>query len=252
MFRLIGSLFFNIFAHYTLSNRLEYIKLRVRRGNPPQINQPLGEPIHISRTFVLSLSGSINRQSKIENRFSKEKVDYTIAEGVLGMESSRTSYAISDRSLSYLTYGSIGCWLGHYSIWGNVHREGAEHSMVFEDDVILAQDFKHRLDSVLQFTPKDFDIIFLNSGNNYPHNKRVVINDSIFIPYQIRNGAYGYIISLSGVNKLLKMIPSVKVTRGGIDSAIGALIRNKKILAYHLNEPICWVDYSFPSSTKLK
>ena len=248
--KLLSSLVLNAFAHYTFSNRIEYVKLRLRWRKPPEIECIVVKPICIQKTFVLSLKTSLNRRAIIRTRFDDEKLGYTFSNGVAGLDNCRFSNAISMRSVNYLSKGSIGCWLGHYSIWAEAANHNLEYSMIFEDDIILAKNFNKELSHALQAVPPDFDILFLNSGNNYPHNKRNIVNRKIFTPYQIRNGAYGYVISHNGARKLLSMVPTVQVTRGGVDSAIGALIRNKRLIAYHLNEPLCWVDFSFNSSTK--
>ncbi|UOR04160.1 glycosyltransferase family 25 protein [Hymenobacter aerilatus] len=198
----------------------------------------------------MSLKTSLNRRAIFKNRFDNENLKYVIIDGFTGLDAYIFPNAISVRSKQYLSKGSIGCWLGHYSIWMEAANQKLEYSMIFEDDVILTKDFNNLLSCAFDKVPSDFDILFLNSGNNYPHNKRFIVNELFFTPYQIRNGAYGYIISYNGAIKLLNMIPTVQVTRGGVDSAIGVLIRNKRITAYHLNEPLCWVDFSFISSIK--
>lgn len=248
--KLFGSLVLNTLAHYNFSNRIEYAKLRLRWHKPPEVKRIVGKPICIRQTFVLSLKTSLNRRSVIKKRFDNEKLEYTISDGVIGLDTCKSAKSISTRSVNYLSKGSIGCWLGHYSIWTEAANRKLEYSMIFEDDIILAKNFNDKLNHVFARVPPDFDILFLNSGNNCPHNKRMIINEQVFVPYQIRNGAYGYIISYDGARKLLSMVPTVRVTRGGIDSAIGSLIRNKNLIAYHLNEPLCWVDFSFGSSTK--
>jgi GR25 family glycosyltransferase involved in LPS biosynthesis len=248
--KLFSSLVLNAFAHYNFSNRIEYAKLRLRWRKPPEVKRIIDKPICIRQIFILSLKTSLNRRGVIKKRFDDEKLVYTVSDGVVGLDTYRFPNAISKRSANYLSRGSIGCWLGHYSIWAEAISRKFEYSMIFEDDIMLAENFSSKLNHALKLVPADFDILFLNSGNNYPHNKRDVINGQAFVPYQIRNGAYGYIVSFSGARKLLSMVPTVQVTRGGIDSAIGSLIRDRRILAYHLNEPLCWVDFSFVSSTK--
>lgn len=248
--KLFGSLMLNAFAHYTFSNRVEYIKLRLRWYKAPEVKRPVDKLVCICQTFVLSMKTSLNRRNVIKNRFDNEKLGYIIFDGVTGYDTYKFANAISELSVNYLSKGSVGCWLGHYSIWTEVASRKLEYSMIFEDDIILVNDFNNKLSHALEKVPSDFDILFLNSGNNYPHNRRVIINEQVFVPYQIRNGAYGYIISYEGARKLLNMVPTVRVTRGGVDSAIGSLIRNKRIVAYHLNEPLCWVDFSFGSNTK--
>lgn len=248
--KLIRSLVFNAFAHYNFSNRIEYTKLILRWHKPPEVEYAVDGPIYIRQIFVLSLKVSLNRRSVVKKIFNDEKLEYFISDGIMSTDLYKYPNAISTRSAIFLSEGSIGCWLGHYSIWKKIIDQKIEYAIIFEDDITVTKNFKSELKPALKVVPNSFDILFLNSGNNNPHNKRFIVNKQVFVPYQIRNGTYSYIVSNKGAAKLLDMIPSVQVTRGGVDSAIGSLIRDKRILAYHMNEPLCWVDFSFTSSIR--
>ena len=183
------------------------------------------------------------------NQLQAQRINYWFFNAIEGKQRINRDI-ISERSRRYLTNGSVGCWVSHFKIWEAFRFESESCVIVLEDDVKLFENFIFKVNEVIKFTPSDADIIFISTGNNYSRNRRIIINNFIFVPYQVRNGAYAYVITRQGAYNLTRLIKFVKVTRGGIDSAIGSLIRDKKINAYHLLDSLCEVDFSFGSNTK--
>lgn len=248
MMKVIKSLLFNGLAHYNLRNRIEYISLRLRLRFPVNKIEIVSSPLKADFIYVISLHTKYDRRIFMKNQLNRQMIKFSFEDAVEGYKEA-TVDIISNRSVSYLTPGSVGCWISHYKVWGLIAKSGI-CSIIMEDDVKLNDDFMRRLNDMLGLIPLDADVIYISSGNNYTRNMRYMVNGIAFVPYQIRNGAYAYCVTGQGAMKLLTLIPYVKVTRGGIDSAIGALIRNKEINAYHLLDSLCNVDFSFGSSTK--
>jgi GR25 family glycosyltransferase involved in LPS biosynthesis len=244
----IKSFVLNGLAHYNLRNRIEYISLRLRWEFPINKTRRIDSPSKVDFIYVISLRNKHDRRRFMENQLNEQEIKFSFKDAVEGNKEASVDI-ISDRSLFYLTPGSVGCWISHYKVWGLIAESGI-CSIVMEDDVKLSDDFMRRFNSLLSLIPLDADVIYISSGNNYVRNMRYLVNDIAFVPYQIRNGAYAYCVTRQGAVKLLALIPGIKVTRGGVDSAIGVLIRNKKINAYHLLDSLCNVDFSFGSSTK--
>lgn len=250
MFKKLSALFLNSLAHYTLSNRLEYFLLLIRIKPPFTIQlKPKNQPFTYD-VYVISMVKSRDRRLFISKQFEQQEIMFKFTDATIGKMIAGHENSISTRSFYYLTSGSVGCWVSHYRVWQDIINTSATYSIVLEDDVIIEKKFKEKINRIFAAAPELADIIFLNTGNNYLHNRRAIVNDVFFVPYQIRNGAFGYILTAQGAAKLINMVPNTKVARGGIDSAIGALIRNSSINAYHLIQPLCWVDYTFGSATK--
>jgi GR25 family glycosyltransferase involved in LPS biosynthesis len=249
--KIIKALIFNGVAHYNIKNRIEYLGLLLRFSKPHKENMLVKTPLSVEHIYIVSLEKEVARRLLMREELANQSILYDFVNATAGYDYEDKADMISNRSLNYLSRGSIGCWISHYRIWQIISNNINKGALVFEDDVRIVDNFLSRLNKQLNLVPDDFDLLFLASGNNYRHNMRYIINDVIFVPYQIRNGAYAYLLTRKGASKLMRLIPSVQVTRGGIDSAIGSLIRDKKIIAYHLIEPLCWVDYSFDSSTKI-
>ncbi|RYE20860.1 MAG: glycosyltransferase family 25 protein [Sphingobacteriaceae bacterium] len=248
MIKTIKSFLLNGLAHYNLSNRIEYLGLILRLGFPVNKMMRINTLLKVNFIYVISLRYKSDRRRFIKNQLNKQKINFSFVDAAEGCAEGDKSI-ISDRSVSYLTLGSVGCWISHYKVWSRIAKSGF-CSVVLEDDVKVNDNFMYNLNYALSLIPSDADVVYINSGNNYLRNMRYLVNNIAFVPYQIRNGAYAYCVTKQGAIKLLNLISDVQVTRGGVDSAIGALIRNKEINAYHLLNPLCMVDFSFGSSTK--
>lgn len=248
MIKLLKSFFLNGLAHYNLSNRIEYLKLIFRLNTPSSRIIKIDLPLRVDFIYIISLRDKYDRRNFIKRQLGNQGIEFSFEDATKGYDETFAS-VISNRSVSYLSLGSIGCWISHYKVWNIVARI-SDCFVIIEDDVRIYSDFMHKLNCSIELIPGDADIIYINSGNNYLRNMRYLVNNIAFVPYQIRNGAYAYCLTKKGAVKLLELIPFVEVTRGGIDSAIGVLIRNKKINAYHLLKPLCEVNFSFGSSTK--
>ncbi|MGI4865964.1 MAG: glycosyltransferase family 25 protein [Janthinobacterium lividum] len=250
MWRTIKSYIFNGLAHYNVRNRIEYIRLLLRVSDVPIVKQRLAKRVNYIYTYVISINSHFERRQFMSSQLDSQKINFVFVDATVGKNIGEYYNFISDKSLKYLTEGSVGCWISHLRVWQMVARGENGYYIILEDDVNLFENFLQNIKCSLTKVSNDFDILFLGTGNNYKHNRRFIINNEIFVPYQLRNGAYSYILTPNGARKLIELIPNVKVARGGIDSAIGALIRDCKILAYHLIIPVCQVDYSFGSFTK--
>ena len=56
-----------------------------------------------------------------------------------------------------------GIYLGHYALWLACNVLPDSHFLLLEDDVILHENFKARMDQAIADTPPDFDFLFLGS-----------------------------------------------------------------------------------------
>lgn len=69
--------------------------------------------------------------------------------------------------------GSIACSKSHLECWKKIVASGLEHSIVFEDNIYLCNDFKNKLFNVLQrCSVASCNMIHLNINTNYVDYKR--------------------------------------------------------------------------------
>jgi GR25 family glycosyltransferase involved in LPS biosynthesis len=144
--------------------------------------------------------------------------------------------------------GSIGCALSHLKTWKTFIKSNEEYCIVFEDDILLKNNFVKRFKRALKYTPKDYDILYLGSfGGNSNSNffsivfdflqmsslKYSVINKYISKP-KVALGAHAYVLSRKGAQQLIKLLDN------NIDNHIDYCIQNlssKKLLTTYTVNP---------------
>ena len=127
-----------------------------------------------------------------------------------------------------LTPGAVGCAASHFRIWVQTVESGVP-ALVFEDDVIIRDDIKERLDSLLP-TLEDWDYITLGYNTDSILDLELVpgmTSRMMFLPkypngenaasfqkstaqvaaMRLNNcfGTPGYVVSPEGARKLLKL-----------------------------------------------
>jgi GR25 family glycosyltransferase involved in LPS biosynthesis len=107
-------------------------------------------------------------------------------------------------------YSEIGIWASNYDAWVKFLKTDKEYLLVFEDDVILSDDFEVKINEFISEMPEGWDALFISIPNG---NKRHYYRDhehDIGLPnisklYQ-GNWLAGYMISRVGVEKIINDI----------------------------------------------
>lgn len=104
-----------------------------------------------------------------------------------------------------LTYGSLACALSHYFLYNDCRGSNSPY-LIFEDDIILDQDFDNYLYRVvLEAKNIDYDILYLGY-NEIPGFHKEYMSDYLSKPTGLITGMYAYIVTPKGADKLLNSI----------------------------------------------
>ena len=101
------------------------------------------------------------------------------------------------------SYGAVGCYLSHYSIYKKVLEENYDHVLVLEDDIDI-KNLDKLSDQVL--VPEDVEFIQLNSRAVDSENYNYLFCETVV------DGTESYIITKSGAKKMLDATYSLKDT----------------------------------------
>ena len=72
------------------------------------------------------------------------------------------AFASSDTEFATLP-GKQGCFLSHLAVWEEIVASGVPFACVFEDDVLFHRHWSRLAPTYFDFTPTDYDILFLGS-----------------------------------------------------------------------------------------
>ena len=197
---------------------------------------------------------------------STEKIDYlksfgietVLVKGVNG-KTIPMEEIVKRVSNTYKTFGpkgAIGCALSHMNTWKMFLETDDEYAIIFEDDVVLEDNFNEKLKLALQDVPKDYDILYLGcTGCDEEQEFNTVkfmatlwmspktfnpprkITDNISIP-SAAFATHAYIVSRKGATKLLDQLDGK--LHHHIDICIQNLVLDNQIESYSVTPRIAY------------
>lgn len=180
----------------------------------------------IDHTFVINLEHRKDRWNRIQKNFNGTNLKLNRWNGVYGkkLDEKQIKEITTTFCNNFCSYGMIGCWLSHYSLWAHIVKNKLNNVLILEDDAIPVNNFNKKFGNIWENLskssdiPKNYDIIYIgccgscdNSSNNLLtfigiHNKDIYVNrkkvDDVMIP-GFPLGCHAYIISYKGAKKLV-------------------------------------------------
>ena len=192
------------------------------------------------KIYYINLKRRPDRKNHIEEQLNKYTNNYTRFDAYDGqildlnnldnniIHKNNIKDVLSDKKTMgiTLTLGAIGCAMSHRSIWEKIANSNYEKVLILEDDIEI-NDNIYNFNSIYNEVPKDWDILYIGSGQYIKNEK---ITNNIF-KLDHAYCLYGYIINSRSARKLLDNIFPLKQQ---IDSSI---YLNKNINAY-IVEPV--------------
>jgi glycosyl transferase family 25 len=165
------------------------------------------------KIFVLHYSKLVDRKNYILEQFNKQGIiDYEFIEKYDKNEI--TDYESNLFDINY-EKSTMSLHLKHNYVY-NIIAENYERALIFEDDVILCDNFIDKLNNYITQLPENFDMLFIGDGCNLHIEKHKLIpNKNIYEKclYPTSWGGDGaskccdsYIISKKCANKLCEYI----------------------------------------------
>jgi GR25 family glycosyltransferase involved in LPS biosynthesis len=202
----------------------------------------------IDKIFVINLD---RREDRLEEFFkicpiSKNNISrFKAIDGQELKINNEIQSLFNDNRFGWLR-GKIGCALSHYQIW--TENQDKNNIIIFEDDIQFINNFKKNWKEIKDNLPKDFDLIPLNMeyyiedykvskkrnrkeifGNKVEDHNKSFLKIKEDISSLGNFGTCSYLISKSGINKLLE-----RAKNDGIKEEIDNFINQTKNLNVYL------------------
>lgn len=175
-----------------------------------------------TKVFVVNLEKAESRRQYISDHLSKMGIPFVITKAVNGYELSEeelnkeySAQKTFDLHGRYLGKGEVGCSLSHRNIYREIIADELKESIILEDDVELDPDFKNHVEVAIKNAGQEWDVIFLGQhifksrvrsvSVSFWNRSRISQKHIMGDPVEMISGTYGYIVSLAGAKKLLKM-----------------------------------------------
>jgi GR25 family glycosyltransferase involved in LPS biosynthesis len=104
--------------------------------------------------------------------------------------------------------GEYGIWISTINVWKYMVENKVDRMLVFEDDILLQEDFEEKLYLCLADLPEDFDLLSLYYFEGHNNNDESVEIGSEYIQksHKQYSGAQAILYSYHGAKKLLRLI----------------------------------------------
>lgn len=195
--------------------------------------------------IVINLPQRTDRKAHVLQQLQTQSLHHTFYEAISGKHidiGSLDNFIITQRGKEFvngtrkkkwgltLTPGAVGCALSHLNLWNSVQPH--KNLVIFEDDIILCQNFKARLHELVKEVPDDWELLYLGS-----HIKPKILAESAcpyFVPKGQVNGTGSYLINAAGAEKLRKLC--FPLNENQIDTVMYSKFKFLKV--YHANPPL--------------
>ncbi|MGL5334543.1 MAG: glycosyltransferase family 25 protein [Enterovibrio sp.] len=174
--------------------------------------------------FVISLTRSTDRRAMVKRQMSHLGINFEFFDAADGKSLSSDCLAKVDFNLAKntcghdLSLGEVGCAMSHIQIYEMMVEKNIPRCVILEDDIYVHMHFKAIVNQIA--TKNNSDIVFLHHGKA----KRFPICSSLPQGYRLAKyltpsknsqrgiiSTAGYILTLAGAHKLLKMAYPVRM-----------------------------------------
>jgi len=122
------------------------------------------------KIYVINLKKDDNKRKNISDQFNKYNINFEFFEGIYGKESDYVNEL--KKNIKKLNYGELGLLLTYKNIFNDAINKGYNNILIFEDDVILHNDFNNLFSEKIQSIPDDWAILRL--GNTLTHYNGII------------------------------------------------------------------------------
>ena len=135
----------------------------------------------------------------------------------------------------FITWGGLGCYLSHATIWQDALDKGYDRVAIFEDDVYFQPNFAGMLNSSIERVPKDYQLLLFDAikldtteikQNENKQNENTVLKVNRFF------GTHAYVITRECMSILLSRAYPIEIQ---VDSYMSFMIKLLDLKFYDIS-----------------
>lgn len=179
------------------------------------------------KTYLINLPARTDRMRIAKQQFERAGItDYTIFPAIDARRLKLTGTTEANQGL-------IGCFMSHYFILHEAILNKYKRITVFEDDVLLVQDFKNKYETAMAQIPDKWQLLYLGYYERTGAAK-IKVSENITIPKNTW-GTHAYMVQNDGIKIIYDNLQTI---RSHIDVQISEDIV-QKMYTYCISPAIC-------------
>jgi GR25 family glycosyltransferase involved in LPS biosynthesis len=184
------------------------------------------------KILVIHYDKLVERKRHMLNEFQKHNLENS--EFVSNHGKDRITLKEKSR-FKNLTDGEISLMLHHFECY-KIISEKYDYAIIFEDDVILADDFRNKIEKYISELPDDWDMLFFGEGHGVHIPKfRLIPDVNIYkkmtdLKNNIPGGIDGstrcadsYIVSKKCAQRMVQVLNSIKIISIPLDHLLNKI-----------------------------
>lgn len=211
----------------------------------------------LPKIFCLTLKDTPKRREYAEQHFKNHNIDVEMFYGINGKKfglnthipymDDQPFWTPDDGPVHFISPGHIGCILSHYILWKVLTYLPYEEIIIFEDDVILCDNFKEKLIEYKSGLPDDWQYVFIGHCCLPSEEHIIKINKNIVTTVHPPMCTHAYMIKKSS---LMTLIETNSLAWSHIDIQIQK--RSLKLLKHYVFLPPLAEQISINNTTDNK
>jgi glycosyl transferase family 25 len=159
--------------------------------------------------FCINRVVDTERRIVMDRQFSRADIQAVYVPGLTGGALPRNLQSYFPPSK--LTYGEVGCYASHMSIWQKIAEGDIPHALILEDDARLCPDFSFVVSEIISKAPKGWEFIHLGMPPNraYLEIEPLTYGRAIIRYSRVPMRTNAYLLSFDGAMKLLRPRPRI-------------------------------------------
>ena len=206
--------------------------------------------IKIEKYYMCHYQKLNERKKYVESVVSKYKIELQwvldFDKEVLNRNELSKEYPLlySYDNVEKLSLAEISLSMKHFAALRDAVFNNYQNVVIFEDDIILCDDFDSKLDSYLDQLPEDYDILWIGTCCDL-HAPQTDTKSNVYLNLHGSRCTHAYVISQKGCKKILEN--SHKISKP-IDWFFNELIGSLKMDNYWAEPPLSTQNLTFESS----
>lgn len=206
--------------------------------------------IDIDKYYMCHYSKLTDRKKYVENVVSKYNIDlhwiseYDKEQLDESELSAKFPYLFSNRCGRKLSLAEISLAMKHYCVFLDVIKNDYKNVVVFEDDIILVDDFDNKLKKYINQLPENYDLLWIGVCCDL-HTTQTNPDINVYFNTHGSRCTHAYVISNDACRKLVDFFPNIYQA---IDWFFNTSIHTLRLNNYWAEPALSTQDLSFDSS----
>jgi len=213
--------------------------------------------------LAINLDRDTDRRDALRKKCAQVGINPTRISAVCGKDLSTAELRRKTTAScnNYCTPSMVGCWLSHRKCWQYIVDNDIPSALVLEDDANFVPQFHEKLATYTQTLPSDWELLLLGTILTCTNQQCGIVArlNSAFVKLFLKplnkadhilspdvfTGTQAYMVTLSGAEKLLKLLP---LADGHIDHGISRHLDELK--AYSITPSLVYQEADANTTTQ--